>query len=378
MGLLLDRGGVRLMLLMGKTVPLPAPSEVVEALAQVQVTRDAGGRDGFSLTFNVGKDKTLEYALLNAFSTALMNRVIIAAVIGVSVPEVLIDGIITMQQHSPSREPGASTFTVTGTDLTTMLDLKEKNASYPNQPDFIIVTTLLLNYAMFGLVPKILPTTDIPIETDKIPRQAETDLKFIRRMAQRNGYIFFIEPVTLLVNQAYFGPDTRLGLPQAALSLDSGSNSNVTSMSFSQDALAPVGPDGDYFLALAKTDLPIPTLPSLKLPPFALNPTPISRTTILRDAGNKSPAEVLNAALATVSTSPDSVTGNAQVDTAKYGGIVKPRLPIGVRGVGLSYDGLYYVRKVSHKIDVRKFTYTQDVSLSREGTGSLVPVVAPS
>ncbi len=366
------------MLLMGKTVPLPAPAEVVQALAQVQVTRDAGGRDGFSLTFNVGKDKTLEYALVTALQTALMNRVIVAAVIGASVPEVLIDGVITMQQHSPSREPGASTFTVTGTDLTTMLDLKEKSASYPNQPDFLIVTTLLLTYAPFGLVPTILPTTDIPIETDKIPRQTETDLKFIKRLAQRNSYVFYIEPITLFVNKAYFGPETRLGLPQPALSLDSGSNSNATSMSFSQDALAPVGPDGDFFLALAKTNLPIPTLPSLKLPPFALFPTPISRTVILRDAGNKSPAEVLNAALATVTNSPDSVTGTVQVDTAKYGGIVKPRLPIGVRGAGLSYDGLYYVRKVTHKIDVRKFTYTQDVSLSREGTGSLLPVVPPS
>jgi len=375
MSLLLDHLGVRIMLLMGKTLPLPAPPEVVRALSQVEVTRDSTGRDGFRLTFNVGKDKTLEYALVDARATGLFNRVIIAVLLGSPVPEVLIDGVITMQQHGPQKEPGQSTFVVTGTDLTTLLDLHEKSASFPNQPDFVIVNRILLTY---GLVPNVFPTTDIPIELDKIPRQAETDLAFIKRLAQRNGYIFFIDPVTLFVNRAYFGPQTRLGLPQPALSMDSGSNSNVSSLSFSQDGLAPVGPEGSFFLALAKTVLPIPPLPSLRLPPFVTHATPAQRTVILRDAGNKGPAEALNASLAAVSTAPESVSGTGQVDTAKYGAVIKARQPIGVRGAGLSYDGLYYVKKVTHKIDVRKFTYTQDFSLSREGTGSIFPVVPPS
>jgi hypothetical protein len=377
MGLLLDQLGVRLMLLMGKTVPVPAPADVVRALTQVEVTRDAAGRDGFRLTFNVGKDKTLEYALVAASSTGLFNRVIVAVLVG-PIPDVLIDGVITQHQHAPSREPGQSNFVVMGTDLTTMLDLKEKSESYPNQPDFLIVTRLLASYASFGLVPAILPTTDIPIELDKIPRQTETDLGFIKRLARRNGYVFFIDPVTLFVNRAYFGPETRLGLPLPALSMDSGSSSNVKSLSFSHDGLAPVAPEGSFFLPLANLVLPIPALPSLRLPPFVTNPTPARRTVLLRDAGNKGPAEALNASVSAVSTAPESVTGTGQVDTARYGAIIQARRPIGVRGAGLAYDGLYYVKKVTHKIDVQKYTYTQDFTLTREGTGSLFPVVPPS
>src|SRR3954462_4218633 len=115
MGFLLDQLGVRLMLMMGKTVPLPASADVVRALSEVEVTRDASGRDGFKLTFNVGKDRSLEYAMVDSGAVGILNRVIISVFIG-PVPEVLIDGVITMQQHVPQQDPGKSTFVLMGTD----------------------------------------------------------------------------------------------------------------------------------------------------------------------------------------------------------------------------------------------------------------------
>jgi len=44
-----------------------------------------------------------------------------------------------------------------------------------------------------------------------------------------------------------------------------------------------------------------------------------------------------------------------------------------VRGVGFSYDGLYYVRRVTHSF--QRGEYTQRFYLSREGTGSLLPLL---
>jgi hypothetical protein len=48
---------------------------------------------------------------------------------------------------------------------------------------------------------------------------------------------------------------------------------------------------------------------------------------------------------------------------------------VGVRGVGLSYGGNYYVRSVKHVI--ARNAYTQHFTISREGTGTLLPVVRP-
>ena len=68
-----------------------------------------------------------------------------------------------------------------------------------------------------------------------------------------------------------------------------------------------------------------------------------------------------------------SATG--QVDTVRYGSVLRARRLVGVRGAGLRNDGLYYVRRVTHEIEAGK--YTQDFTLSREGTGTLLPVVRP-
>ena len=79
--------------------------------------------------------------------------------------------------------------------------------------------------------------------------------------------------------------------------------------------------------------------------------------------------------MAAVSRSPEPVTGNGEVDAARYGKVLRARRPVGVRGVGTSYDGFYFVRRVTHTI--RKGTYTQSFTLSRDGTGALLPVVVP-
>src|SRR5215210_5593333 len=191
--MLADQLGIRLVLLVGETVPLPAPADVVEAISRVEVTNDAELGDGFQITFTLGKDQAGNYGLLDGGALDPPSRVVIGVAIGV-VPEVLIDGIIAHHQLVPSNEPGLSTLTVTGRDLRQMLDLEEKNEKYENQPDSVIFTRLIGQYGQYGLLPQATPTTDVPIELQRIPRQHETDLKFIERMARRNGFVFFIEP----------------------------------------------------------------------------------------------------------------------------------------------------------------------------------------
>jgi phage protein D len=69
------------------------------------------------------------------------------------------------------------------------------------------------------------------------------------------------------------------------------------------------------------------------------------------------------------------VTGQGTVQTARYGGVLRARSLVGVRGAGLDYDGFYYVRSVTHNIT--RSSYSQSFGLSREGTGTLTPVVVP-
>ena len=368
--------GIRLVLRIGKTLPVAASPEVLAAITRVDVCNDSELEDGFQITFTLGKDKAVDYGLLESGALDLFNRVVIGVVLG-AVPEVLIDGIIAHHQVAPSNEPGMSTLTVTGRDLRQVLDLEEKNEKYQNQPDWVIFKRLISEgYGQYGLVPQSTPTADVPLEQQRIPGQHETDLNFIERMAERNGFVFYIEPVTFGVNRAYFGPETRVGVPQPALTVNMGASGNLkTPLSFSQDALAPVGTAGSILEPITKMSIPLPSLPSLRVPPLAAKPTPAQRKVILRDTANKNPAQGATTAVARTTNAPESVKGEGELDTVRYGSVLRARRPVGVRGAGRSYDGNYYVCRVKHVIT--RGAYSQQFKLSREGTGALLPVVIP-
>jgi len=111
------------------------------------------------------------------------------------------------------------------------------------------------------------------------------------------------------------------------------------------------------------------------VPPLALSPTPARRTTLTRDTAQQNPARAALSGLAESTNAPDAVTARGTVDTARYGHALRARRLVGVRGAGLTHDGLYYVRRVSHSL--APGSYTQSFELSREGTGSITPAVIP-
>ena len=365
--------GVRQILWMGSTVPVPAPYELLQALTSVEVTNDNEAGDGFQLVFAVHKDSTLDYSLLKSPALTPGNRVVIGVVLGI-MPEVLIDGVIT--HHQVKVGGGASgELTVTGKDLTSVMDLEERNSGFDNQPDSVIATRIIASYPQFGLVPTVTPTTDVPLQTDRVPSQQETDLAFLRRTAERNGFVFYVEPVTFGVNKAYWGPENRLGLPQAALTQDMGAATNLRSLDFSHDSLLPSAPSGVVVEPFFKLSIPIPPLPSLKVPPLASSPASAVRRTIEREVANQNPLQAATAVVAAATSTGNAVSGDGEVDSVKYGHVLRARRLVGVRGAGLSYDGLYTVESVTHQL--ARGSYTQRFRISREGTGTTLPAVLP-
>lgn len=366
--------GIRLILWMGSPVPRPAPYEVMSSLLQVEVTNNIETGDGFQITLSLGKGKDPDYGLLKSSALEPFSQVVIGVIMG-AMPQALINGVITHRQIAPSNEPGSSTLTLTGKDVSLMLDLEEKNEMYENQPDFLIATGVIAKYAKYGLIPSVTPTTDVPLVVQRVPRQNETDLKLLQKLARRNGFIFYVEPATMGVSTAYFGPESRVGLPQPALTMNMGSATNVTDLHFSNDSLAPVAASGNFVEPVTKMRIPIPQLPSLKIPPLATSSAPPRRRVLIRNTANQNPAQAAASALSTSARAPDPVTGEGELDSVLYGSVLRARKLVGLRGAGVSYDGNYYVKNVKHIITIG--SYKQQFSLSREGTGTLLPVVRP-
>lgn len=363
--------GIRLLLWTGNPIPTPTP-DVLPALRTVEVTNDADSTDGFQLTFALTKSALGFHDVVGTLTPG--TRVWIGAVLGV-VPQPLIDGVVERHDLSPSSQPGASTLTVTGTTVSSLMGLEEKDQPHPNQPDFVIVTKTLLGYPDLGFIPDVTPSNDFPIELQRTPQQRETDLAMIGRLAQANGFVFYTEPVTFGLNRAHWGPVVRASVPQPRLTLGMGSHRNVEQLSFSHDSLAPLGAKGSFVEPFTKITIPLPALPALRIPPLSADPAPARRTTLLRATANAGPVQGALASVAAATRAPEAISGTGTVDTARYGSVLKARGLVGVRGAGVDYDGYYYVTRVSHTIE--RGSYMQSFALSREGTRSLTPVVVP-
>jgi hypothetical protein len=81
------------------------------------------------------------------------------------------------------------------------------------------------------------------------------------------------------------------------------------------------------------------------------------------------------AGLAYASQHADAVFANGSLDVMRYGRVLKSRQLVGVRGAGAAFDGLYFVKSVTHK--VKRGEYKQDFTLARNGLISTVPRVPP-
>ena len=85
--------GVHLTLLIGPTVPIPAPLPLTEALNEVKVTQSDSGRSGFEITFTAGRGGitgVVDYPLLSLPLLEPFNRVILVVTLGV-IPQVLME-----------------------------------------------------------------------------------------------------------------------------------------------------------------------------------------------------------------------------------------------------------------------------------------------
>lgn len=374
---------LRLALLMGPATPVPAvyapvPQPLADAIQSVQVTSTAGQANGFQLTFAVSSKSVITTTLLPAGFFDPRARVVLVAIVA-GTPVVLMDGVVTRQDLGPSDEPGASTLTLTGEDLSVLMDLDHQRMCWPAMSRDARALAICAKYAVYGMIPAVVPPviTDVQPPNEKIPIQSGTDLAYLKAMASEAGYVFFVNPGPAPgASVAYWGPQVRVGPLQSALTIGMGAATNVESLSFSFDGLSRTQYAITYTEPTTKLsiDLPVPDI-SLLHPPLAARPAIALRTEPLPDVSDLTPTQIALLGLARTSASADAVTGQGKLDVLRYGHVLMARQLVGVRGAGLAYDGVYYVTSVTHEI--KRGEYKQSFSLARDGLVSLTPEVIP-
>lgn len=371
-------GGVRLGVFYGP-VPVAAPAELLHAITRVKVEEGSGdAQSGFEITLDLPPRSPLRTVFLvsgGGGGVPLMRVTLTVTLNGRTEP--LIDGMATHVETLPG-EGGVAQLVVKGKDLSALMAVVElPGLPFPAMPPSLRVLTMLAKYAPLGVIPVVIPSlADVPpLPVQRIPTQRGSDLDYIRRLAADVGHVFYLEPGPAVgTSKAYWGPEIRVGEPQPALTVAMDAATNVESLHFQFDRERKRMPIVFFQESTSKAPVPVPIPDVTPLtPPLGAIPPLPPKVEQLADTAHLSAPEALMRGMAFAAQHGDAVFGQGTLDALRYGRVLRSRRLVGVRGAGLPFDGLYYVKRVTHQFE--RGSYRQSFSLARNALVSTLPKV---
>lgn len=371
--------GVRMMLMIGKSpVALPAPREALLAIEEIEVKLSDAEASGFKIVLKTAKSGPfdfLEAPFVGDDRFDVGARVILTVIFDVT-PQVIFDGVITKRNFSPT----AGKLTLLGRDLTHELDKEVKQKEHPAMDETTIATMIAASYPQFGLIPNVMPpkSIDAPIPIDRVPQQRCSDWAYLKHMARRHGYDTYIDPGPLPgMNTLYWGPQTKQGMPQRAITVDSGPISDAYNVTTSHDGEEPTIVEAkvlDRFtgqetsvVAMMGSQTPMGATPELSARAGQTRKKP------LLTSGFTMTQAMARAQAETDESLRNTFTVSGTLDVARYNGALKARDKVSLSGVGTKQDGDYKVAEVRHRL--KPGGYVQEFVLSRAEEGPMLPMV---
>ena len=340
---------------------------VVDTLQSANVRTSSNGATAFQLEFSLMNHSKIHNQLTFAGQKTRRETRIAIMVLLNTRQIVLVDGVVTNHQLNPGARPGMTRLTLTGEDLTRVMDYEERDGrQFPNLSLAARVRKILSEYSSYRISPMVEEEKhrDVEPRSVRVPHQRGTDLDYIRSMAQLAGHVFCLESDGLERVIAYWGPEFSKRETLPALSVDLGVATNVTSMNFTFDSEKGEDP---IVQTVNKLDR---TIKNIGLGnQFDLNEqlgkriAEVKRRTKLRGTAKFSDARSKLAGLAVKASSANALSATGSVDTLRYGAILKPRRRVDVRGATEAFNGTWMVQSVTHQIS--RGVYHQDFKLVR-------------
>lgn len=347
----------------------PLPPLFMQALREIEVETAVGQAAIFRLHFDLSRNSFGDYDALALDIFRPLVPIRISVSVGLGLPHVLVNGYVKDARLGAQNEPGASTLEVVGLDaLGTLMAHIQQPFTWPNVPDSVVAAVIFGRYA---LVPVVVPTPPVRTMLDTTTTQRVNDAQYLQQLAARHSYELYVQPDPVAgLDMGHFHPPQIALPPQGVLSIDFGTQTNLTSFSVSNDMLRPTSVAA--VSSDPRTRAPVPALaPASTDVPMGLEPTlaRIVPPPIERPAGTDaaSPAEMQAQALARATDTSRSVRASGEVDGLKYTRPLLAGLPVLVRGAGRQMSGSYYVTNVTHRIS--RDGYTQQFSAWRNAVG---------
>jgi hypothetical protein len=277
----------------------------------------------------------------------------------------LVAGPVYSQQIRLVHGGDGSSVEVKGADNTLLMDREVKSAIWTDVSDSEVVTSILSTY---GFAPDVMDTATRHLEAKHTLVQRETDLRFVRRLARRNGGYFWLDFPEIDLETAHFQRPDLDGEPANTLLINL-PNTNIETLDITWNTERPTATEGLQLDLNTKTDIDggVAQSPQTPLGTLAL----ASIATGVRTAHVAAPANDAGDMQArgegTLIEADWFIRATCRTSLSRLGRLVRAHTVVLVQGAGSRHSGLYYVASVRHTIDAT--THLMDIELIRNGWG---------
>lgn len=337
-------------------------SDLYAALIEVQVEADRSRATTATLILETRRLEDGDWTIQDDERLKPWETIKIEAVFGDETEEVMSGFIKEVRADFPA-EKGAARVTIYCQDHSLQMDREHIEQRWgedaPTTDSFI--ATEIANRNNLGLI-------EPPNEGQTVQdlNQNTTDIKFLQRRAQANGYEIIFQQAKL-----YFGEMRLNAETQPTIKVYAGADTNCISFNIKDDGHQP---DRVAYQVTAKT---------------GTQESPVEVTTKLRKMGlqransedsglnnfvwrpqrqgvNDS-AQLEAIAQQMVDQQSMKIAVDGELDGSLYGHVLRVGEPVGVDGVGQKFSGTYYVDAATHKFDTDG--YKVDFKLLRNAYG---------
>jgi phage protein D len=268
--------------------------------------------------------------------------------------ETLLAGYITHLRPDFAGAPDQCLLEIWAMDATVLMDRREILKAWPNRKDSDIAQEIFSSYGVSSFVTDTAVVHDDAVSTIV---QGETDIRFLKRLARRNGFECFVSG-----HAGYFQPPSVFSTPQPVLSVLCGPDTNVTQFSIEVEAVGPTP------VAMAQIDHTTKEVVDVCVDTSALRALGAQPADAYRPDGATDALAYLGQSVTTGQAEMQAlcqavhdmsdwfVTAEGEVAANWYGAILRPRKPVVIRGVGQTYSGVYYVTRVTHVFGTDGYT----------------------
>jgi phage protein D len=345
-----------------------ASPELLAAVQQLEVEDNATMADMLRLHVGIGiKDGCSGWTHLDDDLFARLANIRVDVKVGSTVSETLLSAYIIETHANFANQPGQSTLDVVAMDPTVLMNLQETVRAWPNMSDADIAQVL---FAEYGFTPDVDATQPARTEVSYITMQRGTDIQLLQQLAERNGFEFYVE--TDPRSGQIVGHFHRARLektPQGVLSVNMGEATNVNSFNARYDMLSPTTAASSTIDVQDHSDQQAAAQEAAAktLGKSSLIPAERPRRVLLGGTGLSYAGELQTYAQAVVDQSALAISADGELNTIAYGGVLRAKRPVLVRGAGIQFSGTYYVEKVTHTF--AGDSYTQRFTLRRNALG---------